>query len=250
MDIARVIPQEWLRTLSATDQILPPYSLYVKNEKGEWIDILTTSTKKIYVIFESRKPEGYTCRERWMKAYEGDEAFSSNTKWRSWSLLPYKISHEVQLQSFAWKIMYRIIPNRVFLHRLKVVESEDCPRCARRDDLFHFFFECGQVKDFWDSLATWMGGMQGIPEFPNDLTEEEFLLGITDRQGDYSLTNYIIFFAKFYIYKMTVFGLGEPDLMQFLLELKSRLSIERKCCFSEASYSRRFKKWEPFYTNL
>lgn len=86
-----------------------------------------------------------------------------------------------------------------------------------------------------------MGGKERILEFPKDLTEEEFLLGISERQGDYSLINYIILFAKFYIYKVTVFGLGEPDLMQFLLELKSRLSVEQKCCFLEATYSRHFK---------
>lgn len=95
-----------------------------------------------------------------------------------------------------------------------------------------------------------MEGREGIPEFPQDLTEEEFLLGISGRPGDFSLINYIILFAKFYVYKGTVFGLGEPDLMQFLLELKSRLAVERKCCYVEASYSKRFKKWENFYNNF
>lgn len=118
------------------------------------------------------------------------------------------------------------------------------------DDLFHFFFECPSVKEFWDSLATWMEGKAGVRSFPDDLSEEEFLLGIVDRQGDYSLINYLILVAKFYIYKVTVFSLGELDLMQFLLELKNCLSIERLCCFTEAAYSKRFKKWESFYNDL
>lgn len=90
----------------------------------------------------------------------------------------------------------------------------------------------------------------GIIPFPADLSEEEFLLGIVDRQGDFSLINFVILVAKFYIYKISVFKLGDPDLMQFILELKNRLSIERLCCYAEASYSKRFKKWELFFFDL
>lgn len=178
------------------------------------------------------------------------DAFNSLEHWRGWSLLPYHISHEVQLQSFVYKILYRVIPCRVYLHRLKVVNSEDCTICAGRDDMIHFFFDCPPVKDFWDSVATWMGGKEGISEFPDDLTEEQFLLGILGNRDKLTLINYIILVAKFYIYKIRVFGTGEPDLMQFLLELKNRLSVERACCFSEASYARRFKRWEKFYNDL
>lgn len=146
--------------------------------------------------------------------------------------------------------MYRVIPCGVYLTKLKVVDSENCIRCAAIEDLFHFFFECPAVKEFWDSLATWIDQKLGIGAFPEDLTEEEFLLGIVEREGDQSLINYVLLLAKFYIYKTTVFKLGDPDLMQFILELKNRLSIERLCCYSEASYSRRFKKWEIFFNDL
>lgn len=146
--------------------------------------------------------------------------------------------------------MYRIIPCRVFLHRIRVIDSELCSRCATLDDLFHFFFECPIIKEFWDSLASWMEHKQGIRHFPDDLTEEEFLLGIVDRDGDYSLINYVILVAKFYIYKTTVFNLGDPDLIQFILELKNSLSIERLCCYSERAYAKRFKKWETFFNDL
>lgn len=131
-----------------------------------------------------------------------------------------------------------------------MIETENCIRCPFRDDLFHFFFECHVVKNFWDTLATWIDGKEGIREFPEDLTEDEFLLGIVDREGDYSLINYVILLAKFYLYKTTVFNLGEPNFMQFLLELKNRLSIERLCCFAEASYAGRFRSWEAFFNDL
>lgn len=76
-----------------------------------------------------------------------------------------------------------------------------CDRCAEKEDIFHFFFECQTIKAFWDNLATWLGGKEGIVEFPEDLTEEEFLLGVIEREGDFSLFNYILLLAKFFIYK-------------------------------------------------
>lgn len=78
-------------------------------------------------------------------------------------------------------------------------EAEISVHFAERDDMFHFFFECPCVKLFWDSLATLMGGKEGIQEFPEDLTEEEFILSIIYREGDWSLLNYIILYANFYI---------------------------------------------------
>lgn len=180
----------------------------------------------------------------------GDETFSSLQRWKAWFLKPYRLTHSVQLQNFAFRIMYRTIPCRVYLNQIHAVESEICLRCAERDDLFHFFFECQCIKEFWDNLATWMEGRQGIQPFPEDLSEEEFLLGVVERGGDFSLFNFTILCAQFYIYKTTVFHQGEPDLLQFLLELKNRLSVERLCCFADHSYNKKFQKWQQFYEDF
>lgn len=174
-------------------------------------DLLPRRRLRNYSAFQSKRPHGASCADRWVRAYGGEELFSSSQLWRAWFLQPYQLTHLVQLQSFAFRTMYRTIPCRVYLNQIKVSDSESCPRCADRDDLFHFFFECQCIKEFWDSLATWMGG---------------------------------------FIYKTTVFLQGEPDLLQFLLELKNRLSVERLCCFADHSYDKRFKKWQLFYDDF
>lgn len=249
-EIAATIPETWQRALSVSQVTIAPNSLYLKNEKSEWVELHSLSSKQIYVIFESLKPGGYTCSQRWLRAYNADPVFDSDERWREWFLLPYVITHEVQLQSFMFKIIYRVIPCRVYLAQIKAYESEACPRCADTDDMLHFFFECQVVKRFWDSLATWLGGKEGIQQFPDDLTEDELLLGVIERQGDYSLFNYILLLAKFYIYKTTIFGQEDPDLFQFLIDLKGRLSTERICCYTEGSFKRRFGKWDTFYNDL
>lgn len=153
--------------------------------------------------------------------------------------------------------MYIYIPKVIFLVgpddvriRVKVVDNELCPRCPERDDIFNFFFECPAVKAFWDSLATWLDGYKGVRHFPDNLTEEEFLFGIINRWEDYSLIIYIILYAKFSIYKTLGFKLGDPDIFLFLMELKNRLDIEWQCCYADASFNKRFKKWLEFSTDL
>lgn len=248
--IEKIIPETWLATLSHTETVIPHNYLYLKNEKSEWVELHSLNAKKIYKIFENKKPPGYTCSLRWLRAYNEDPIFDSDTRWMDWFLMPYRITHEIQLQSFMFRVFYRVIPCRVYLAQIKVQESEGCPRCADRDDMLHFFFECQVVHSFWDSLATWLGGKQGVKPFPEDLAEEELLLGVVDREGDYSLFNYILLLAKFYIYKTTIFGLGDPELFQFLIELKSRLSTERKCCYAKGSFHERFRKWDSFFNDL
>lgn len=120
----------------------------------------------------------HVCK-RWEKFY--DDNFSPpELKWKLWRLLPYKVSHSIQLHNFMYRTAYdRTIPTKVYLQRIRVVDSELCSACQYRDDLLHFLFECPRVKSFWDSLGTWRDTDEEIMNFPEDLGEEEFLRGRT-----------------------------------------------------------------------
>lgn len=139
------------------------------------------------------------------------------------------------------------VPYLVRVTLPRVVESAICPRCAEREDLFHFFNAPVLNLSGIVLLHGWEkdGGGGGLPipwrpEWGRILIVGSWEVG----GGDFSLFNYILLWAKFYIYKTTSFGLGEPDLFQFLLELKNRLSVERQCRFADFSFHKRFKKWE------
>lgn len=87
--VTQLIPQAWLDSLSSVDMSIPPDTFFLKNVKGEVVNLHSLSTKQIYLLFEHRKPSGYTCAQRWNRAYEGDSTFDSPMKWEAWSLLPY-----------------------------------------------------------------------------------------------------------------------------------------------------------------
>lgn len=184
------------------------------------------------------------------KSIYADGITHSPLRWKQWFLLPYKITHSTQLQNFMFRIAYRVIPTRVYLHSIRVVDDEVCTACQKRDDLLHFLCECPEVKDFWDSLATWMDANEYIMNFPENISEEDFLLGTISSTPAQYLFNYVTMCAKFYIYKNSVYGKKEYDLLQFLLELKGRLTVEKIACFADATYNRKFKHWESFYDSF
>lgn len=140
---------------------------------GKYSSIQALPAKKIYKTFQLERKEPHTCKARWQKAYGQDGNFP-NLQWRKWFLMPYRLSHEVQIQNFMLHIAYRIIPCKVYLAQIKITPSELCTNCNRRDDMLHFFFECPSVRPFWDSLSKWIQDNSEIPFFPTKLTEQEF----------------------------------------------------------------------------
>lgn len=242
-----ILPQEWLDLLVPINKSTDEFALYIQSQPQERIKVQSLSTKSIYEILQSNKykPKPYTCDRRWERVY-GEEALYSQSKWKHWHLLPYRVSHSVQLQNFMLRIAYRIIPTRVYLTRIRVVDSDLCQECLLRDDLLHFFFECKGAKFFWDSLATWIDQNAEVMNFPEDISEEEFLLGTSIALPSHYLFNFIMMWAKFYVYKTKIYGNGDLDMFQFLLELKSRLTMERLACLADRSYNRRFRRWQAF----
>lgn len=105
------------------------------------------------------------------------------------------------------------------------------------------------VEAFWQSLLSWIEAFDENIDIP-ELSEEFFLLGFVDSIEDNSLLNYIFLYAKFYVYKNSLYNKGKVDLFSFLGELKSRLNVERGCCFKDFSYVKRFKRWEEFFQRL
>lgn len=245
----RIVPEHWLEKLLPINQSPPPSALYVSTQGDKSTDICSLSTKKMYSLLEAMKRDPYSCSQRWERVY-GDGVLRSHIVWKHWHLLPYKITHSVQLQNFMYRIAYRVIPTQVYLHQIKVADSDTCPACHGLDDLLHFLFECPKVKEFWDSLATWVDANEHVMNFPEDLSEEEFLLGTTTANAKHYLFNYILMCAKFFVYKESTFGNRQYDLLTFLIELKGRLTIERMACFSRSTFQKRFQRWEPFYNSF
>ena len=70
--------------------------------------------------------------------------------------LPFKITKEVKLVVFQYKIIHNILPTQFSLHRDGIAESDICPlRKNERQTLYHLFVLCTEVHSFWNTFQDW-----------------------------------------------------------------------------------------------
>lgn len=75
--------------------------------------------------------------------------------WNNIFRIPFQITRETKLQSFSYKLVYRLTPCNKYLCTIRIKDSLVCSLCPETDSLSHFFLRCAKVKPFWDSLSEW-----------------------------------------------------------------------------------------------
>ena len=61
----------------------------------------------------------------------------------------FEATKEAKLLSLQWKIIHNIYPTNIFLHKIKVKETNLCEECGVLDTIEHLFVECNTVKHIW-----------------------------------------------------------------------------------------------------
>ena len=51
----------------------------------------------------------------------------------------------------AWyTVIHHIIPTNVRLHRIRLMDTENCTQCGRQDTVLHRLTECGVGQEIWE----------------------------------------------------------------------------------------------------
>lgn len=191
-----------------------------------------------------------TSQVKWQSLFVNEEEVYLEARWKFWYLLPYRISREVRLQSFQFRVMHRIIPCNKYLSLIRIRESSTCSFCEEEDDLYHFFLGCSDTNTFWTSVDLWLQENSLTTQSLGNLSEIEFLFGIPSLEPEDYRRNFILLLGKFYIAREKVFGEGKLDTYAFLMELKHVLSVERIACGKEKGNGDKFEVWSEFYYEL
>lgn len=202
---------------------------------------------KVLLWTESKTP---TAVLTWRRMCPQQEHIDSDGMWEHWWQLPYRLTREVRLQSFCYRILNRIIPCNVYLRQIRVKNSEECSFCSNRDDLYHFFYGCEDTAKFWKGVCKWLRTNSAVITIPRNIAELDFLLGLIDTDEIDFRLNFILMLGKFYVYREKVFGDGLLEPYKFLVELKTVLNVERQACIREGKLLKKFAKWQRFYDEL
>ncbi len=248
LQVRQSIPASW-RTLLYKDKkhITNTCSLFLD---GKAYDIKHITTKLIYNTFINQINRPPTCIETWGK--ELPTYFkANNNRWSDIFTMPFNTSRETLIQTFQYKILHRLITCQKRLHEMKIAQTDICLYCFdSEDDLKHFFLECPKVKDFWSHFFNWWNGLCDTRISADYEYKDECILFGFLAEGDvFFVLDYCILQAKYYIYNCRIHNNNLVDFFQYLLHLKSNLTIEHEIC-STQQRNDEFMKFNFIYDNL
>ena len=171
-----------------------------------------------------------------------------NLVWKTIFFKCFKTTSDTQLQWFQARILHRILPTRRHLAICNIVNSPTCLQCNNHEEtLCHLFWECSFANQFWKDLEELLrSNCYNCARLSFKL--ELVIFGTSENFRTDKAIDFIIIFAKFYIYKCR-FQEVTPNCTSFMLSLKDRVNTERMIALRMNRYDQFRLTWLP-YSNL
>ena len=137
--------------------------------------------------------------------------------------IPFKVTKDIRLAIFQFKIIHHILPTNSTLFRDSLVSKEQCHLCNEKQTLKHLFVTCPFVQTFWTQFFLWWKGktLNSIT-----LSEQEIIYEFTRDLSRRLGLNLCLIIAQYYIY--TVSRREEEYIWEaYSAILKSHLEIEK-----------------------
>ena len=137
----------------------------------------------------------------------------------------HRTTVDVQLKWFQLRLLHRILPTRRYLAMCNLIDSPLCTYCSVEvESIQHLFWNCQIVQKFWSDLLQYLRDKCTHCDRLN-LTEKLIVFGVSDEVITDKGLDFIILFAKFFIYKSRFQG-SQLNFQIFLSQLRSRMKIE------------------------
>lgn len=157
----------------------------LKNIKG---------SKEIYDIITATSWEKPKYETKWENELNLDV---DRFWWKLHNRAIFKISTDVQIQWFQYRIVHRILTTNVFLKRIGIVQSDLCSFCdLYPENLSHIFWECTYVEELWNSFFEWINDQTNMMIDANIV---DILFGKLSKHKN--IINLLIILVKRHIYK-------------------------------------------------
>ena len=144
LGLLNAIPASWKKTLKNN---------YKENETNDCenniIDIQNISSKLLRNILTKKLFEKPTSVAKLEKAgFTADEISYIYE-------LPFKLTLDVRLSVFQFKINHNIMYTKSRLFRDKITDNDKCYLCSGSQTLAHLFVDCDFSKVFWIDFTSW-----------------------------------------------------------------------------------------------
>ena len=161
-------------------------------------------------------------------------------------LLPFNVTKETKLTMFQYKILHRILPTNSLLHKIKKVDSPNCPFCPSKiHTIWHLFIECSQANSFWVEFHDWYGNQTGTKLHLSNL---DVLYGVFHSSRYCLALNHLIIIGKYYLY-INSNARNKVQFGEFKSLVRDKLVLERCIASKSGTQAKYIKKWD-FLQNI
>lgn len=184
------IPRNWIETINNQSQI----NNSIPHPNIEFLLKKVKKSKCIYKIISSRiLLEPTNCQQKWETAFN-----EQNIPWKEVYPLAFTCTLESRLRIFQYKILHRILGVNKLLFKIKKAESPLCSFCNLQEEtLEHLFWECPEIKNFWERCFNFM--KQHIQIINSNLSLKSIILGFKNCMLN-QLGNHLLLIAKEHIF--------------------------------------------------
>ena len=161
--------------------------------------------------------------------------------------LPFRVTNEVKLSVFQYKIVHNILYTNQLLHKMKKKQQPDCPYCHGIDQTpLHLFVECLIAKLFWNKFTKWYNDTCGGTIA---LEQNEIIYGVLRYTSSCSTLNHLIIIGKYFLYINGVHDEKRPQFTDFVTLVNEKIELEKYIAITTNKLLSFTKKWSNFVNN-
>ena len=176
----------------------PVHNITSVGKKSE-VDMICNRKNCSKYVYNKVLLKVYSKPQKIIDKWCNDLEMSENEIFEAFSYI-YKLTIDVKMRTFQYRLLHRYIALNNFLFRIKISETDKCMFCnLEKETLSHLFYYCVEVRNLWLHLKTWLNTKDIYFPFVN---EKLIMLG----KSDVLYIDKIILITNRYFYKTKCSG--------------------------------------------
>jgi hypothetical protein len=198
-NIIAAIPASWKKIIKDNQGLVcfdtTNTACYIKS--GKFYKALQgINTKEIYWQLVAKVSHRPTSEKKWA---ENLPFIIDEDMWNIIYTNDKQVTNDTYVLNLQYKITHRIMACNKNLYTWKIKNNNVCAYCREIDTQEHFLFECHNTYIFWKQVFNWWAANMQV-WFQVDLYEIIFGIPNEFNEAIVNQINYVILYAKYYIY--------------------------------------------------
>ena len=158
--------------------------------------------------------------------------------------LPFRVTNEVRLSVFQYKIVHNILYTNKILYKMKKKQQPDCCYCHGIDQMpLHLFVECSIAKLFWNNFTNWYNATCGGNIA---LEQNEIIYGVFRHISSCLTLNHLIIIGKYFLYINGAHDEERPQFTDFVNLVYEKIELQKYITITTKKLLSFTKKWSNF----